>query len=166
MNWEAIGAVGELVGAAAVVATLLYVSRQLREQSRALNTTVRDSVFHQLQEWNYNLIADRPLCDLFQRGVVSEDWSEFPPEDQARLFHLFYSFLKVFENIYIHATAGSVSADVWEQNCPILFAYSTQPGFRGYIEQRRRTFDSRFLEVLDGHQKADLQPASQFMKRN
>jgi len=31
MNWDAIGAVGEVVGAVAVVVTLLYVARQIRQ---------------------------------------------------------------------------------------------------------------------------------------
>ena len=34
MNWDAIGAIGELVGAAAVVATLIYFARQIRGSSR------------------------------------------------------------------------------------------------------------------------------------
>ena len=36
MNWDAIGAIGEIVGAAAVVATLVYLSRQVQ-----LNATPR-----------------------------------------------------------------------------------------------------------------------------
>jgi len=35
MNWEAIGAVGEIIGALAVVITLFYLAVQLREAKRA-----------------------------------------------------------------------------------------------------------------------------------
>ena len=34
MNWEAIGAVGEILGAVAVVATIVYLARQVRDNSR------------------------------------------------------------------------------------------------------------------------------------
>ena len=34
MNWEAIGAVGEIIGAFAVVASLVYLAVQIRAQSR------------------------------------------------------------------------------------------------------------------------------------
>jgi hypothetical protein len=149
VNWDALGAIGQLVAAVAVVATLLYVSRQLREQTRALNTTVRDSVFHQLQEWNYQVVADRHLADLFQRGAASADWSEIDHVDQARLIHVFYSFFKVFENIYLHAAEGSTSPAVWERNCQVFFAYAAQSGCRRYWEQRRATLDSRFVAVLE-----------------
>jgi flagellar biogenesis protein FliO len=37
MNWEAIGAVGKIFGAIAVIATLIYLAKQIRQQiSRAL----------------------------------------------------------------------------------------------------------------------------------
>ncbi|MGD8698635.1 MAG: hypothetical protein PVJ43_05055 [Gemmatimonadales bacterium] len=34
MDWTAVGAVGELLGAVAVVATLLYLARQVRQSNR------------------------------------------------------------------------------------------------------------------------------------
>jgi hypothetical protein len=34
MNWEAIGAIGEVGGAIAVVATLLYLAAQIRQNKR------------------------------------------------------------------------------------------------------------------------------------
>ena len=47
MNWDAIGAIGEIVGAAAVVASLLYLATQFRASSReakasALEKAVED----------------------------------------------------------------------------------------------------------------------------
>lgn len=126
MNWEAIGAAGEVLGAAAVVATLLYVARQLHEQNRALTTSVRDSAFQQLQEWNYQIIADAELAHLFQRGAATDDWEEFSPEERSRLIHTFYSFFKVFENIYLHTAEGSAPPEVWDRNCQVFFAYAAQ----------------------------------------
>ena len=31
MNWDAIGAVGEIIGAVVVIVTLLYVAKQIRQ---------------------------------------------------------------------------------------------------------------------------------------
>ncbi len=149
MNWEAIGAAGEVLGAVAVVATLLYVSRQLREQNRALTTTVRDSAFHQLQEWNYQIMADAKLGHLFQRGAASDDWAGFSPEERSRLVHTFYSFFKVFENIYIHTAEGSAPRGIWDQNCQVFFAYASQPGCRYYWQHRRASLDARFVTLLE-----------------
>ena len=35
VNWDAVGAIGEIVGALAVVATLIYLSIQLRQNTRS-----------------------------------------------------------------------------------------------------------------------------------
>ena len=150
MNWTAIGAIGEVLGAVAVVVTLLYVARQLDEQSRALTTSVRDSAFQQLQEWNYQVMADPHLSHLFQRGAATDDWSGFTPEERSRLIHVFYSFFKTFENVYLHTAEGSASPEVWDRNCQVFFAYATKPGCRRYYNGRRATLDERFLGVLDG----------------
>jgi len=34
MNWEAIGALGQVLGAVAVIATLLYIAREVRQNGR------------------------------------------------------------------------------------------------------------------------------------
>ena len=44
MNWEAIGAVGEITGAAAVVVTLGYLARQIRQSMAAAKTDSRQRV--------------------------------------------------------------------------------------------------------------------------
>ncbi len=50
MNWEAIGAIGELMGATAVVVTLLYLVKQIKQ-----NTESTDAVG--LQTWQSNSTA-------------------------------------------------------------------------------------------------------------
>ncbi len=50
INWEAIGAIGELMGATAVVVTLLYLVKQIKQ-----NTESTDAVG--LQTWQSNSTA-------------------------------------------------------------------------------------------------------------
>ena len=38
VNWDAVGAIGEVAGAVAVVGTLFYLSRQISQNSKALDT--------------------------------------------------------------------------------------------------------------------------------
>ena len=66
MNWEAIGAVGETVGAIAVIISLVYLALQVRSGTRALKTENRDSSFQSLMEFNYILVGDSDLAYLFQ----------------------------------------------------------------------------------------------------
>ena len=46
MNWEAIGAVGEILGATAVLITLGYLAVQVRQSTRAMKTSTSSSLNH------------------------------------------------------------------------------------------------------------------------
>lgn len=149
MQWDAVDAVGSFLGAAGVIATLVYLSRQIRDQNRALRTTIRDSAFQQLQQWNYSLISEPTLSAVFQRGLATADWRGLREEDRARLVHTMYSFFKMFENIFLHSLDESIGPSLWERNKAILIVYASQPGARYYLQRRRATFDPRFLEFID-----------------
>jgi hypothetical protein len=69
MNWDAIGALAETIGALAVVISLIYLAVQIRSGTKALRTTLRDSAFRYLGEWKYVLSADPELPWLFKRGL-------------------------------------------------------------------------------------------------
>jgi hypothetical protein len=156
MNWDAFGAIGEVVAAVAVVVSLIYVSIQLRAGTKALQTTTRDSVFKSLQEWNLVCMGDPRLGWVFQDGA--RDFEGLGEEDRARFLHVMYSFYKVFENIYLHHLEGVVPLEIWEPNLRMLTAYATQPGCRTYWENRKAAFDPRFNSVMEGLKPGPLAP--------
>jgi len=45
MNWDALGAVAELIGAIAVVATLFYLAVQIKQNGRMVRSTIREQRF-------------------------------------------------------------------------------------------------------------------------
>lgn len=51
MNWDAIGAIGEIVGAAAVVLTLGYLAMQIRHSERATTDSNRMARYNGVREW-------------------------------------------------------------------------------------------------------------------
>ena len=70
MSWEAIGAMGSLLGAISVLLTLLYLAKQIKENSKLLTTSVYQtavdgynemaSMFLDNPELARNLLIDRP----------------------------------------------------------------------------------------------------------
>ena len=43
MNWDAIGAIGEIIGAFAVFITLAYLALQIRQNTKAVHSSALDS---------------------------------------------------------------------------------------------------------------------------
>ena len=69
MNWDAIGAIGNAVGAVAVTATLGYLVVQLRHNNRQLRLTTANIVTEELQAMFSLLAAD---ADLVQQSGVQD----------------------------------------------------------------------------------------------
>ncbi len=71
MNWEAIGAVGEVGGAIAVVATLLYLAlqvRYLKSQNTAVTLTMLTASFN---SFSTQIADSESLSDIVTRGRAS-----------------------------------------------------------------------------------------------
>ncbi len=73
MNWEAIGAVGEIVGAVAVVLTLVYLAVQLRQNTAAVSTSTYESVTSGFNSVNEVVVGDAEVADIFYRGTVNPE---------------------------------------------------------------------------------------------
>ena len=71
MSWEAIGAMGSLLGAMSVLLTLVYLAKQIKENSKLLTTSVYQtavdgynemaSIFLENPELARNLLMDKPV---------------------------------------------------------------------------------------------------------
>ena len=79
MNWDAIGAVGEIVGAAAVVATLLYLSVQMRLSREAAQVQSSYSTIEVYSHWRAHLIEDERLAAIVAKADRGEALA--PEED-------------------------------------------------------------------------------------
>ena len=148
MSWDSVSAISEVIAAIAVVVSLIYISAQVRSGAESFKTTLRDSSFTSLMEYNYAILADEDLAWVFQKGMRNLD--ELSEIQQARALHVFYAFFKLWENIYLHYLAGSVDDSVWKNNSKVLFAYGAMPGAQSYLRERMPIFEPRFQQLLRG----------------
>ncbi|MDP1912701.1 hypothetical protein [Brevundimonas sp.] len=136
----------EAIGAAAVVASLIYLALQIRSGAKAFKTEYRDAAMRSLMEWSHHVMGDKDLPWIFQRGC--HDFQSLDERDRARLVHTMYSFFKVYENLYLHYLDGVIGCELWEANSSVLATYSTQPGAQYFLSLRQKAYDPGFLEML------------------
>ena len=69
MNWDAIGAVAELLGAVGVIASLLYLARQMRSTASLARRAAGEAVLAKITT-TYERASTHPqLDDVFIRGT-------------------------------------------------------------------------------------------------
>ena len=69
MNWDAIGAVADSIGAFVVVVTLIYLTIQLRQNTKAIEHSTERGVFDDAYKWMYTLIEDPEIAELYVSGM-------------------------------------------------------------------------------------------------
>ena len=62
MNWDAIGAIGETVGALAVFLTLIYLAIQIRQNTKAVKAAAIDSTNSQVSRIRELIIANADVA--------------------------------------------------------------------------------------------------------
>jgi hypothetical protein len=164
MNWDAVGAIGEIVGAVAVVITLAYLAAQVRSGKHALMTNVRDSAFQQLQDWNLHLVQDEKLPLLFQKGA--KDLDGLDDAERARFVHVAYSFIKLFENLYLHHRDGSLGSEGWSDTKGVIEIYLQQPGLQRYWQARKSLFNRDFAAYVDSLEPQTMPTATEHLATN
>ncbi len=98
MNWTAIGALGEILGAFGVIITLIYLARQIRQNTKASRLSTANAVAAAARDWNAPLLQDPELAWTFQVGT--EDPTLLDEKEQARFVELCFSLLRMFEDMH------------------------------------------------------------------
>jgi hypothetical protein len=85
MNWDAIGAIGETVGALAVILTLAYLAVQIRQNALATQTASHHAVTDSLNQGNLAMAQDAALA-LCSTLLLKVRASETCCEQRSRVF--------------------------------------------------------------------------------
>lgn len=107
MNWEAVGAIGEIVGAGAVVVTLLFLAIQVRLSTRATQESNRlervsaiDRHAETIGRWRARLTENRELVELWLSATNNETLDDV---DLMRLNNLWIEFVNTQRSNYVRA---------------------------------------------------------------
>ena len=71
MNWEALGVIADIIGAVAVVATLIYLTIEIRLNRMAIESDSLDSLAAGWNSLNVHVMDDPELAEIWVKGFRS-----------------------------------------------------------------------------------------------
>ena len=75
MNWDALGAIGELVGALAVVVTLIYLAVQIRQSTNQSAANMASTVLNEYNRLQEIVISDQQISETLLRMKTDQELS-------------------------------------------------------------------------------------------
>ena len=148
MNWSAIGAAGEVLGAVAVVFSLIYVAAQVRQNTKALRGAATANAIASLRDWNKELIGNPSVARIWGRGV--ENMEDLDDDGRAQFITLAFNLFKTMEDMHFQFRQGSMDPEVWDGWESFAALYLKRPGSQQYWAHRRKLFSRPFRDWIDG----------------
>ena len=146
MNWDAIGAVAEAVGAATVVVTLVYFTLQLRQNTRSVRANIEQQIANGISG-TLNSEASTRIPQLWLRAT--EGMNKLSEPEMAQFGFFVLSYLKQFEQAYIQYRSGNLSQASWEAiDWQFRATVLSSKGVQDYWESRQGVFNTMFQEYV------------------
>ena len=147
MNWEAAGAIGEMVGAMAVFFTLAYLAIQIRQNTRAVRASALDSSINAISAVREKLIESEEASSIFRRG--SEDPKSLDDTELLRYRLIVTNVLWSVLNLHSQSKYANLSEDIWECQKPTIRRILNCPGGVWYWSEYKHELEETFVNEVD-----------------
>ena len=126
MNWEAIGAVGEIAGAAAVFASLVYLSLQIRQNTRAIRGSAERETVSLQQSALQPVAASLELAGVHDRALFQ--FSEMSPAEQIQFHRTMTALFQSFESAFYQHKANLIGGEIYSRIVKNIKGWFRFPG--------------------------------------
>jgi len=148
MDWEAIGAVADAIGAIGVMASLVYLSVQVRASTRASAVEAKLTSTRLLTDFIDQLIQTPELDALFRRGLA--DLGSLSQADLHRFSNLSLKAFWYFSAGWFQHRAGTLTDDDWHEIRAVIRFWLRGPGVRAWWARLgRASFGPEFRAFID-----------------
>lgn len=147
MNWEMVGAIGEILGAAGVVITLGYLASQIRANRRQGQLRAGREAMDRTTDFVKLVASDGELADIWRRGML--DPGTLEEEERVRLGALLLHLTYLWERMYFLALEGGVDGYLHDTIVASRREIVLSPGYRRWFEGRRGWFSPEVRGVVE-----------------
>lgn len=146
MNWDAAGAIGEILGAIGVIVTLIYLSKQLRINSVEMRRQGQSDLTNRRHQIWIHLFEDPDRSELFMRGLDNElknqrEATQFNGLLIAQLYH--------YQDCMIKNNTGIMPGDLWDAEKKMLGSIAGDPGFKAVWPVLTSFFTPTFVSLIE-----------------
>lgn len=146
MNWEAIGAIGEIAGAIAVFCSLAYLAMQIRAQSQESRAATMHEISAGFRD-NIGSFSEGELAGIFIRA--NTDINSLTETEKFRLITGAQRVLRLWEEAYHMHRRGRLEANIWNSMNKHYASIFGAPAMQFVWKMRGEFYDEEFQKFVD-----------------
>ncbi len=131
MNWDALGAIAESLGAVGVIATLFYLGAQIRQNTASVRAASRQDISDGYRTIN-RLLLDPAVARAFSKGLSS--YPDLPFEERNLFNTLMGEQTTFFQGVYALYESGNLPEDYYVAYRDWTASLLATPGGRAFYD--------------------------------
>ncbi len=148
MPLEQLANIAEVFGLIVVAITLIFLTLQMRQNTKALRLGTANSAQEQIGNQIYRPLADDPsLAEIFIKGL--DDPSSLSSVETARFVAFFQNQLFTVQNQYYQWKRGVLDDALWRGWRRIQTNVYASPGYRFVWQQRKFSLSDEFVDYCE-----------------
>jgi len=162
LNWDALGAIAELIGAIAIIVTLIYLTIQLKQESASVKAATFQSASQGRTSLRVALMTDSNLRLAVTKLLAGADEDNFDSGFAAHVY-LVEEFRIAQAAYYLHQR-DLADMEFWHHERHMLHTYKMQPGFEAWWEKSGMFYYTQeFVEEVDRISNVPLDVEAEYM---
>lgn len=138
---------GEIIGAIAVIASVVYLAIQIRKQTDESRLAAMRHLGEQYVAVLDTLIEDPELLATYLKGV--KDYKALPDEERLRTSLLIQKGFRIQEQQYLHTMHASVNSEYFASTNRSFVEWLTFPGILQWWSMSKDMFGIAFQERVE-----------------
>ena len=161
MTLEEFNYIAEIIASIAVIASLIYVALEVRQNTVAVRLNTLHDVKDTIRETNLLVAKEGDLAEIVFEGLA--DLAKLSGAPKARFYTWAHNLFLGYENLYLQYLGGALDPRHWSGMAQHMRDVSSVPGMQAYWADRRHWFTEEFRkywenEVLPAPADAGYRP--------
>lgn len=161
MSFADLAALGSFISAIGVLASLIYLGLQIRQNTRAVRSQINQGI---TENWLNLGALVTTNARAFAVGISADEkaFAAMSDEDKFVFLTTIFGFFKHFENMYLQCQEGFIPRETWEAWQHQMFMYWNMRGVQTWWKSRRLTFSPEFRRFIEESPKSAMPLTTDF----
>lgn len=147
MNWNALGSIGEVIGAAAVVATLVYLAHQTRLNTKAVLAATSSQSTLGFAEFDERIAHDAELRGVIRKSL-QPDLTQFSESEWDCFLFFARSQVGRMQNAFLQSQFGFYEDELADVQLNFMRSLLEYPAWRAFWDNDEGVWTENFRKEV------------------
>jgi hypothetical protein len=142
-----VAVIADVIGALAIVISLIYVGIQVNDSTRAVRSATANDMSAAISSWYAEIGSNSQATRVFLNGVANPE--SLSREETAQFIYMMHGLQLEYQAAFYLAQEQTLDVELQEALTNTIAGVRAQPGFKMYWAQRRESFEPDFRTYVD-----------------